>query len=155
MRVLNLGCGHRFVKGAIHHDRTLHDPRVDVAYDLNDLPWPWRDGEFDEVHAWSVLEHLQLDLLESLNEVWRILKVGGVLHIKVPYWRHETCWRDPTHRRGYTLETFDLFDSSTALGAEYEFYTQRRWRIIESDWVYRLDDKETPSGVKAIMEKVK
>ena len=139
-KVLNLGAGNRIIENAVNHDLRKHRPEIDVAHDLNRLPWPWEDGKFEKVRAMSVLEHLDADLLASIDECWRILVPGGVLHIRVPYWRHETCWRDPTHRRGYTMETFDIFDPTTKVGQEYGFYTTCKWRIVEKRYIYRNDE---------------
>ena len=153
--VLNLGAGNRIVEGAINHDRRKHRPEIDVAWDLNRLPWPWKDGDFQHVRAMSVLEHLDVDLLTSLNECWRILAPGGTLHIRLPYWRHETCWRDPTHRRGYTMETFDIFDPTTQVGRDYGFYTPHKWHIVEKQYIHRADDTSSiASSLEAVMEKV-
>ena len=46
-RVLELGCGVRPTPGALHHDRIAHSPHVDIAHDLNELPWPWVDEAFE------------------------------------------------------------------------------------------------------------
>jgi SAM-dependent methyltransferase len=127
---------------------------IDVAWDLNKVPWPWGDGDFDEIHAMSVLEHLDIDLVQSIDECWRILAPGGTLRVRLPYWQHELTWRDPTHRRGYTMSTFDLFDPSTTMGAEYGFYTERKWKIMEREYIYFKDDALTPSSVEATMRKL-
>ena len=157
MSVLNLGCGNRPLKDATNHDRLKHRPEVAVAWDLNRLPWPWKDGEFDGIHAISVLEHLDIDLLASVNECWRILKPGGTLKCRVPYWRHETCWRDPTHRRGYTMETFDIFDVTTNIGkpTAYGFYTDRKWKITHREYIYMAADLTSiASSLEVVMEKI-
>lgn len=129
-KVLNIGAGNDPIAGAVNHDITKHHDYIDVTWDLNNLPWPWADDEFDLVHARAVLEHLNLDLLQSMNEIWRILKPGGTAVIKLPFWKHEVSWEDPTHRRGYALKTFDYFDPSTKIGGKYRFYTPRKWKIV-------------------------
>lgn len=129
-RVLNLGAGNRIVPGAVNHDRVKHRPEIDVVWDLNDLPWPWEDNSFDHVVARAVLEHIAPDLLQSLNECWRILAPGGTIHIKVPYWKADAAHEDPTHRWLFTLGSFDLFDPDTKRGREYAFYSDRKWKII-------------------------
>jgi len=152
---LNLGAGNRPVEGFVNHGRRKHRDEIDIMWDLNELPWPWRDEEFGEIHAMSVLEHLNIDLLQSIDECWRILASGGMLRVRVPYWRHETCWRDPTHRRGYTMSTFDLFDPSTKAGTEYGFYTECKWKIIECQYIYLKDDfTSIASSVEAVMRKL-
>jgi ubiquinone/menaquinone biosynthesis C-methylase UbiE len=39
---------------------------------------PFTDESFDVATAWSVIEHV-VDVRQTLDEVWRILRVGGVL----------------------------------------------------------------------------
>jgi len=128
-RILNLGCGARPVKGATNHDLIKHHDYVDITHDLNVLPWPWNDGEFDKIVSHSVFEHLDIDLVKAMNECWRILEPGGMITIKLPYWNSATTWADPTHRRGYALKVFDHFDPSTMYGKEYSYYTPYKWKI--------------------------
>jgi SAM-dependent methyltransferase len=130
MARLNLGAGNRPEPGAVNHDRIRHRPEIDVVHDLDVLPWPWPDNSFDAITARSVLEHLRLNLVESVDECWRILQPGGCLHVKVPLWTHENSYADPTHHWHYTLHSFDVFDPSTKLGTELDFYTSRKWDIV-------------------------
>lgn len=127
--ILNLGAGAAPIPGAINVDLTKL-PGVQVAYDLNILPWPWADASFDIIVARSVLEHLDLTLVQSVNECWRLLRAGGQLELKLPYWDHDHCWEDPTHRRGYSIGVFDYFDDSTEAGRIYGHYTPRKWRVL-------------------------
>lgn len=133
MDILNLGAGNKPVEGAINHDVRLDTrrPWVTVAHDLNERPWPWEDDSFDLVVACAVLEHLRINLMESLSECWRILRPEGVLHIKLPYWRHENSYTDATHYWVYGLGIFDQFDPDTKRGRDYAFYGWPHFRIIQ------------------------
>jgi predicted SAM-dependent methyltransferase len=128
--ILNLGCGNKLVAGAVQHDRIKHRDEIDVVWDLNILPWPWEDGSFDRIVAWAVLEHLRQDLIESMNECWRILRPGGQIQLKLPYWQHENSYTDPTHYWHYTLKTCDIFDPHTEYGSQYRFYTDKKWALV-------------------------
>ncbi|KKM06936.1 hypothetical protein LCGC14_1738940, partial [marine sediment metagenome] len=134
IRRLSLGTGDRLIKRhknaeTVHHDLTKHRPEIDVAHDLNELPWPWLDNSFDFIEAWAVLEHLKLSLFESFDECWRIMRPGGRLRVKVPRWDAEVSWDDPSHRWKFTLHSFDYFDPDTKKGKTYTFYTPRKWKI--------------------------
>ena len=131
MDVLNLGAGNRIIEGAVNHDRIIHRPEISVAHDLNDLPWPWGDESFDLIVARAVFEHLRITLLESVSECWRILRPGGELQLKLPYWKHEHSFLDPTHYWQFGLRTCDIFDPDTEYGRAYAFYTDRKWRIVK------------------------
>ena len=125
-----MGCGNNVMADAVNHDRVKHRPEVDVVWDLDVRPWPWADGSFDLVVAASVLEHLKLDLVEAVDECWRILRPGGQLYLKLPHWQSDVAWRDPTHRWRYTLQSCDVFDPETEYGREYGFYTVRKWHLV-------------------------
>lgn len=127
--ILNLGAGMSPIENAINLD-VVDLPGIQMVWDLNRLPWPFIPNEFDIIVARAVLEHLDLSLLRSFDECWRILRPGGILEVKLPYWEHEHTWDDPTHKRGYTLTTFDFFDDSTWNGKTYGYYTPRRWKIL-------------------------
>ncbi len=127
---LNLGAGNDLVADAINHDRVKHRPEIDVAHDLNRLPWPWDDRSFDLIMAKAVLEHLRLTLVESMDECWRILRPHGLLYMKLPYWQHERTYDDPTHYWRFTLRSCNVFDPDTVEGQKYGFYTTRKWKIV-------------------------
>lgn len=76
----------------------------DHVHDLEDLPLPFDDNVFDEIHAYEVLEHTgqQGDYRFFFNqfyEFWRILKPGGYFIGTCPLWSGEWAWGDPGHKR--------------------------------------------------------
>ena len=149
-RTLNLGAGNKIMPGVVNHDRIAHRPEIDVAWDLDVLPWPWPDNSFDLIIASSVLEHLHIDLLASINECWRILDKGGRLWVKVPHWNNESAYNDPTHQRVCGLAVLDAFDPTTRGGQAYSFYTPRKWRIIR-----KLRAVKNGTSIVATMEVIK
>ena len=131
--VLELGCGVRPTAGAIHHDRIAHSPHVDVAHDLNRLPWPWADEAFDEVLAFDVLEHLTLEVVQWLDETWRILRPGGRLRLRLPAFDNPVSYRDPTHKKVFHDETFYYWQPGHPLHEHYgHFYFAEagRWWTV-------------------------
>jgi ubiquinone/menaquinone biosynthesis C-methylase UbiE len=131
MKILNVGCGNRILPDAINLDRTKHRPEVDVAHDLNVLPWPFEDETFDKVVALAVLEHLPMTLFESFAEIWRILKFGGQLVVKLPLHTGHNAYDDPSHYWLFSLRSLDQFCPETQRGKDYEFYTPYKWRFIK------------------------
>lgn len=132
VRTLNLGAGNRIMgNGAVNHDQVKHRAEIDVVHDLNQLPWPWEDNSFDLIMAHAVLEHLRINLLESVNECWRILRPGGTLYVKLPYWNSANAYLDPTHYWRFDVLTPTIFDPDTRYGKAYRFYTDRKWKIIK------------------------
>ena len=60
------------------------NPRTaaDVIHDLDDLPYPFDDDEFDEVVGRHVIEHVR-DPLAVMSELHRITRAGGVVRLVV------------------------------------------------------------------------
>ena len=86
------------------------DHTPDVVWDLRKMPWPFEDDQFDEVHAYEVLEHLgqQGDyetFFAQFTEIWRILKPGGFLLAMCPSPGSPWVWGDPSHARAIFPET--------------------------------------------------
>lgn len=132
--ILHLGCGLTKIENAVNHDRTLHSAHVNVAHDLDVFPWPWSSGAFDLIVAHDVVEHLRCEVCEWLDEMWRILSAGGRADIRVPDYRHENAFTDPTHRRFFTHRSFDYWDKSKELHHKYGCYyfaKSGRWWGIE------------------------
>lgn len=89
----------------------------DVAHDLDVLPYPFADEEFDEVHAYEVLEHCgsQGDarfFFGQFAEFYRILKPGGLMCISVPLWDCEVAWAVPDHKRVLPPGIFGFLDKN-------------------------------------------
>ncbi len=107
IKKLNLGSGLKPFRGFINLDIKKY-PGVDVVHDLEKFPYPFKDNTFDYVHAEDVIEHLT-NIPEVMKEIHRISKPGAVVEIKVPYFRSESAFDDPTHKTFFTYKTFDHF----------------------------------------------
>lgn len=74
-KILDIGCGTSKVCGAVGIDFNAY-PGVDVVHDLNSFPYPFDDGEFDEVCIRDTLFLLR-DPVKVMEEIYRVLKRGG------------------------------------------------------------------------------
>ncbi|HCD53350.1 MAG TPA: hypothetical protein DEQ34_12945, partial [Balneolaceae bacterium] len=93
---LNLGCGNDIREGWVNLD-IAPLPGVDVVHNLEELPLPFEDEEFDHIRAQDILEHLEY--IPLLKEIHRILKPGGTISIRVPHFTSRYNFNDPTHKK--------------------------------------------------------
>jgi SAM-dependent methyltransferase len=104
---IDIGCGgSKQRKDALGLDR-LPLPGVDVLADL-ECGLPLRTSSVDLVFAIHVLEHVHR-LVPLMDDIHRVLKPAGVLHVMVPNWRFVNAVADPTHVRFFDVQTFKAF----------------------------------------------
>ncbi|NOY40511.1 MAG: methyltransferase domain-containing protein [Planctomycetes bacterium] len=115
---LNLGCGTDIKKGWTNLD-IVDLPGVDVVWGIEDLPLPFEDQQFEEVLCKDILEHV--DYILVLQDIHRILKPGGRLRITVPHFTSRNNFVDPTHRKQFSVRTFDFFLKNSTHGRDYYF----------------------------------
>lgn len=128
---LNLGSGRRYDPTAVNLDLTS-DTGPDVVHNLNDFPWPFPDNRFNEVVMRDVLEHLD-NTIRVLEEIHRICRPDGVVHINVPHFSSNGAFTDPTHKRFFALASFDYVTSDHP----NNFYTNARFRCENGQIVFR------------------
>jgi SAM-dependent methyltransferase len=114
------------------------DHKPDIVWNLENLPLPFGDDQFDEIHAYEVLEHTgqQGDykfFFAQFSEIWRILKPGGYLIGTCPSRHSPWAWGDPSHKRIIQPENFVFLDQTE--------YTRQVGRTPMSDfrYIYKAD----------------
>ncbi len=169
-KTLDLGCG-TMPKNPFQMEEVYGiDIRQDVdariySADLAVEPIPCGNDFFDGVTAIDFLEHIpriiykperRFCFVELMNEIYRVLKPGGVFYSCTPAFPAAAAWRDPTHVNIITEETFPLyFDDKTRLASMYGF--NGYFRIEEQKWhdnkmhlltvMRKLVPVATPAGV--------
>jgi SAM-dependent methyltransferase len=108
-------------------------PGVDVVHDLTRFPYPFTPNRFSAIHANHVLEHVQ-DVMAVMAELWRICEPGALVHIRVPHCTGSLAWRDPTHVRSFTSQSFHYFGQN-----EFSFYSDTRFQVVTTRLIYRAD----------------
>ncbi len=122
---LLIGAGHRRDKLMTRHEGDTWKELVtldinpscnpDVVHDLNVIPYPFEDNQFEEIHAYEVLEHCgrQGDYnyyFRQWGEFYRILQPGGVFAGTVPDISSRWVWGDPSHTRTIQRESLLFLD---------------------------------------------
>lgn len=132
---------------------------VDVVWNLEDRPLPFRDAEFDEIHAYDCLEHwgVQGDWrgwFDEMAEYHRLLKPGGYFGAGVPI--GDDRYADPGHTRFFSANHF-LFLSQ----AFYRDQLAKGLPITDYRWYWKHDFKvghhvihgEPPHHLSVVLEK--
>ncbi len=117
---LEVGCGDHKRKGYIGMDIVLL-AGVDVIHDMNKIPWPFAQNEFDEIVFDDVLEHSN-NFLGIIEEIYRVGKNSCIIKISVPHYSSDNMYTDPTHTTFFSSRSFNYFDKS--LGFKHNFYLQ-------------------------------
>ena len=128
LKKLNLGCGEHKKEGYINVDWSpLNNP--DVVQDLNAMPYVFENNSFDVIEAFHVLEHLDKPFA-VMSELHRILKPGGILHVKVPHFSRGFTHAEHAHGFDVTFPLYFRKDFTTSgfFGVEYTLVSLRlRW----------------------------
>lgn len=118
MKKLSLGSGLQEYEGYITIDINPLS-KADIIHDLNVLPWPFEDNEFDEVLGVHVIEHLD-NIPAIMDELWRITKSTGIIKLSTPHYTCVDSWTDPTHKHHLTSFSFDFWGMGYYSKAKFE-----------------------------------
>lgn len=146
-RSLDLGCGAQ-PKNLFSADEVFGiDVRDDVASqikraDLAIEDIPFESEYFDFVTAHDFIEHIprvayvphrRNCFIEVMNEIYRVLKPGGIFLSFTPAYPRAEAFRDPTHVNIITEETFPLyFDNQFRWAVAYGF--KGAFEIASQEW---------------------
>ncbi|MDX2253278.1 MAG: methyltransferase domain-containing protein [Nitrospira sp.] len=131
---IDIGCGPNKREGFIGVDVLPFGGKVDVVMDVRKTPWPWKDGEVEEVHCSHFLEHLSgPERIEFFNELYRVMKTGAKMTIVVPHWSSGRAYGDPTHKWPPVVE-FSFY------------YLSKEWRATNAPHVGFKCDFEVTWG---------
>ena len=120
---VNFGCGEKVYEDFINIDR-IPLPEVDLVWNLEKTPLPFKSNSVSEIQCEHVLEHIR-NFMPLIEEFWRICKPGAIIRINAPYFRYEAAYRDPTHVRFFTEHSFDYFQDNLT----FSYYSKARFNI--------------------------
>lgn len=135
---LNLGCCDALLPGYINVDNQPM-PGVEVV-DLRER-WPWPDGSVESIRAYDVIEHLP-DKIQTMNELWRVLRPGGEVDIAVPTTDGPGAFQDPTHVSFWNRRSFLYYEA----GNPYRERFAKQYGIIARFRVIREHVEQTLDG---------
>lgn len=135
---LDIGCGAHKQPGFVGMDvRPL--PNVDIVHDIERYPWPLPDGCVLTAVASHLVEHIapmRFGFINFMNEVWRVMKVGGEFAIATPHGYSSGYLQDPTHCNPCNEATWAYFDPQepNTQGGLWRIYEPKPWRIKYLAW---------------------
>ena len=127
MSELLIGCGSRREKVIYGSRREFENVTTldinphhfpDVIHDLCELPLPFGDNSFEEIHAYEVLEHTGAQgdykfFFAQFTDFWRMLKPNGLLFATVPMHNSPWAFGDPSHTRVIQKESLIFLNQPT------------------------------------------
>lgn len=128
---LEIGCGKTKHPGYLGLDKVKLDG-VDIVCDLEKERIPLEDSTVDEIYSRYFFEHIA-DLTGLMEEIWRVSKNGAKIIIGVPYFNSVGAYKDPTHKRFFTYETFDYFTETKKLPS---YYSDGKFKIIKKEILF-------------------
>ncbi len=104
---------------------------------------PFDSDLFDYVTAFDVLEHIQrISVIDGetkfpficlMNEIFRVLKPGGVFFNTQPCFPSKEAFQDPTHVNIMTEDTLNLYFCAPAWARIYGY--EGSFEMLEEGWV--------------------
>lgn len=147
-KTLDLGCGpnpnnpfnaNEVFGVDIREDIGRNIASADLALD----PIPYDSNMFEFVSAYQFIEHMprviyapkhRLPFVQLMNEIYRVLKVGGVFLSVTPAYPHNAAFQDPTHVNIITEETFIRYFDDTHRWAKIYGFTGH-FKILKQEWM--------------------
>ncbi len=132
-------------------DWLKENKEADLALD----PIPYKSDMFDVVQAYDFMEHIPMAIydngkkrncmIELFNEIYRVLKDGGLFYMQTPCYPSKMAFQDPTHLSFWTDETIHYF-----CGDYYSFHDHNNHKskfVLESN---RIENNHLYVYLKAI-----
>jgi hypothetical protein len=136
---LDIGCGaHKQGADWVGMDvRPL--PGVDIVHDFEVYPWPLPDACVTVAVASHVVEHIypaRFGFIRWMDELWRVMQVGGKAALALPHGNSQGYLQDPTHCNACNETTWAYFDPEepSTQGLLWSIYKPKPWRIEFLAW---------------------
>jgi len=109
---IELGCGPTKRDPSSIGIDALDLPGVDIVGDVFEVLAAFPQATVDSASSYHFFEHID-DLSRMMQELARVLRPGGTLHVVVPHFSNPYFYSDYTHRRFFGLYTFCYLTNSS------------------------------------------
>jgi len=130
---LNLGCMNDYREGWINLDFD-RNYKADIYHNLNIIPYPFKENQFDEILASAILEHLD-NPLDVMMEFWRIGKDNGRIYLLLPHCSALFHWAEIEHKHAFTVNSFGRWEWNKEL---YPYFEVEKRRLSFTVFNYRF-----------------
>lgn len=146
---LNLGCCDDVRAGWVNVDHVPLHPNVDEV-DLR-RKWPWADSSVSEILAMDIIEHLP-DKIHTMNEMWRVLTPGGIVHIGVPTTDGSGAFQDPTHVSFWHRRSFLYYEDGNSYRERFakSYGISARFKVAKEKIETRADGPRLLIDLQAV-----
>ena len=122
----------------LYEDSSRGIYKCNLGFDL----LPFKSDSIDYITAFDLIEHIprhagtnETPFISLINEVFRVLRSGGIFFSVTPCYPFKEAFQDPTHNNIITVDTFPKYFSDSGLSisqhygvtAKFEIYEQRIW----------------------------
>ncbi|WP_148042282.1 methyltransferase domain-containing protein [Pseudomethylobacillus aquaticus] len=108
-------------------------------------PIPFASDSFDSLSAFDFIEHIprilptadgktRFPFIELMDEVWRVLKPGGIFYAVTPAYPSPEAFQDPTHVNIITAKTHLYFCEEKLYAENYGF--KGKFKASRVEWVH-------------------
>lgn len=130
---IELGCGANKRHGDAIGIDALDYPCVDVVGDVYEVLARLPTGSVDRVYSYHFIEHVE-SVSRLLEELARVVKVGGEIEFIAPHFSNPHFYSDPTHSNFFGLYTFSYFSTGSPLRRKVPTYQEKlRFRLEQVD----------------------
>ena len=134
---LDLGCGPFKKEGYIGIDMYDHSKKYSkeefIQGKIPEILSTFLDNSVDEIQATHFIEHIQqAKVIETFNEIYRILKIGGIFEVRVPPSTGRGAYCDPTHVSFWNNMSFRYYDMTWCRELSESYGIKCDFEIVEN-----------------------
>lgn len=159
---LDIACGQRKLQGFKGID-IAPDSDADIVHDLMQFPWPIDTSSVKEASCSHFVEHIPHYRPEwkgvdgwwlFFDELWRVMKKGGIVNILHPYVMSGRAFWDPTHVRFIHEATWYYLDPEWRDMQKLDHYpTIANFEVLNINGNGLSDDHISRSAERQAMER--
>jgi ubiquinone/menaquinone biosynthesis C-methylase UbiE len=135
---LNLGCGEDIKEDFINLD-IEKNKGVDIVWNLDKHPLPFKDNSAEFILCSHLLEHLN-NPYGFMEELYRICKPDAVIDLRVPHFSICVVHADLTHKRaGLSYHTFGTKGFNKGLYDKFEVVSRKlNFTRVNATWTNKI-----------------